>query len=268
MMSLTLKKMKKTNNKEVYNIMRLLLPIIGILLASPAFCQSVKLPDVVKVQPGRLASVKIEYDGDDVRWLVDPKLDVFREYTPDPKLIILRLQGFEKGTFPVVAIAAKAGKLSDFSVCQVIVGEPPAPPVPPGPLPPNPTPTPPGPVPPSPTPFPNDPIALRIQTAFKADGDPIEAKVKSSLTLSAFFAAMAAHVKDPSVKTVGDLLSDYKAAVPAVLKPTDILGVRKQISLEVIGVAGDDAEKAIDPALRDALIKLFEFLATILKLLN
>lgn len=245
--------------------MRLFLPMIGLFIPGVCFAQTVKLPEVVKVQPGRLASVKIEYDGDDVKWLVDPKLDVFREYTPDPKQIILRLQGFDKGTFPVVAVAAKAGKLSDFSVCQVIVGEPsppPPPPAPPGP------PVPPTPVPPTPPPFPNDPVALRIQAAFKADADPIESKVKSSLTLSAFFAAMAAHVKDPSVKTVGDLLSDYKAAVPAVLKPTDITGVRKQISIEVIGVAGDDAEKAIDPALRDALIKLFEFLATILKLLN
>lgn len=245
--------------------MRLFLPIAALFIPGVAFAQTVKLPDTVKVQPGRLAIVKIEYDGDDVKWLVDPKLDVFREYTPDPKLIILRLQGFEKGTFPVVAVAAKAGKLSDFSVCQVIVGEPsppPPPPAPPGP------PVPPTPVPPTPPPFPTDPLALRLKAAYAADPDPVEGKVRSSQTLSAFFSAMAAHVKDPSVKTVGDLLSDYKAAVPSVLKPTDITGVRKQISLEVIGVAGDDADKVIDPALRDALIKLFEFLATILKLLN
>ena len=242
--------------------MRHLLPIVALLFScSMGFSQTVKLPESVKVQPGRLATVKIEYDGDDVKWIVDSKLDIFREYTTDPKQIILRLQGFERGTFQVIAVSCKLGKLSDFAVCLVTVGEPtPVPPVPP----PGPTP----PVPPTPPPFPNDPVAIRIQTAFKADADPVEGKVKNCLTLSAFFSAMAAHVKDPTVKTVGDLLSDYKAAVPTVLKPTDITGVRKQISLEVIGVAGDDSEKVIDPALRDALIKLFEFLATVLKLLN
>lgn len=241
--------------------MRFLSAIAVLFSCSAGFSQTVKLPDTVKVLPGRLASVKIEYDGDDVKWIVDSKLDIFREYTPDPKQIILRLQGFERGTYQVIAVACKAGKLSDFAVCLVTVGEPtpPVPPTPPGPTPP---------VPPTPTPFPNDPVAIRIQTAFKADADPVEGKVKSCLTLSAFFSAMAGHVKDPSVKTVGDLLSDYKAAVPAVLKPTDITGVRKQISLEVIGVAGDDADKVIDPTLRDALIKLFEFLAAVLKLLN
>jgi hypothetical protein len=265
--------MKMMPNSRDKN-MRLILPVVCLLFSCTAgFSQSVKLPEAVKVQPGRLASVKIEYDGDDVKWIVDSKLDIFREFTTDPKQIILRLQGFDKGTYQVIAVACKAGKLSDFAVCLVTVGDPvppPTPPAPPGPTPPNPgpTPVPPGPVPPTPPPFPNDPVAIRIQTAFKADVEPLEGKVKSCLTLSAFFSAMASHVKDPSVKTVGDLLSDYKAAVPAVLKPTDITGVRKQISLEVIGVAGDDADKAIDPTLRDALIKLFEFLATVLKLLS
>lgn len=253
--------------------MRLLSAIVLLFSCSMGFSQTVKLPETVKVLPGRLASVKIEYDGDDVKWIVDSKLDIFREYTPDPKQIILRLQGFDRGTYQVIAVACKAGKLSDFAICLVTIGEP-LPPVPPTPTPPGPTPVPPGPAPvppgptPPPTPFPNDPVALRIQTAFKADADPVEGKVKNCLTLSAFFTAMAAHVKDPSVKTVGDLLSDYKAAVPSVLKPTDITGVRKQISLEVIGVAGDDADKVIDPTLRDALIKLFEFLALVLKLLS
>jgi hypothetical protein len=244
--------------------MRFLSAIAVLFSCSAGFSQTVKLPETVKVLPGRLASVKIEYDGDDVKWVVDKQLDIFREFTTDPKQILLRLQGFERGTYQVIAVACKAGKLSDFAVCLVTVGEP-TPPVPPTPpTPPGPTP----PVPPTPTPFPNDPVAIRIQTAFKADPDPVEGKIKSSLTLSAFFSAMSAHVKDPSVKTVGDLLSDYKAAVPAVLKPTDITGVRKQISLEVIGVAGDDAEKVIDPTLREALIKLFEFLAAVLKLLS
>lgn len=252
--------------------MRQILVITMMFFAVPVFGQTVKLPDTVKVQPGRLASVKIDYDGDDVKWYVDPKLDVFREYTPDPKQVILRLQGFEKGVYPVVAVSCKLGKLSDFSTCMVTVGDPapvPPNPVPPGPTPPNPNP--PGPTPPNPTPpspFPNDPVALRIQAAFKADADPIESKAKATQALSAFFTAMSAHVKDPSVKTVGDLLSDYKAAVPSVLKPTDITGTRKQISLEVIGVVGDDAEKVIDTNLRDALAKLFDFLANVLKLLN
>lgn len=115
------------------------------LLACSCLAQSVKLPPEVKVDKGRLAAVKIEWDGDDVKWIAPPELDVFREYDPDPKVVRLRLIGNKNGKFPLHALAAKGGKLSDPATCYIIVGDVPPDPGP-GPKPPDP------PVPPDPTP--------------------------------------------------------------------------------------------------------------------
>lgn len=240
----------------MYRPLLLLLTLCG----APAFAQSVKLPAEVRVQPGRLAPVRIEFDGDDVRWDTPPELDVFREYSPDPKDVRLRVQGWTKGAYRVVAVSCKGGKLSEFAACVVIVGDG-VPPVPPGPNPP--------PTPPTPTPVPpDDPAAQRLKEAFRKDVDAVADKLANCATLSAFFVAMSAHVKDPSVKTVGDLLADYRAAIPSVLKPTAIPAIRKQIGAEVAAVIGDDPEREISPDLRDKLVKLFELLALILKLLS
>lgn len=120
-----------------------LLLLAGI--AHPATGQTVKLPSEVKVAPGRLAAVAVDWDGDDVRWDVPPELDCFREYDPDPRKVKLRLIGYTPGRFRLLAVAAKGGKLSEFSTCAVVVeGTPPVPPTPPGPNPPVP-PTPPTP---------------------------------------------------------------------------------------------------------------------------
>jgi hypothetical protein len=63
---------------------------------------------------------------------------------------------------------------------------------------------------------------------------------------------------------VGDLLADYRAAIPTILGNGVVANLRKQIAVEVSGVVGDDPARAIDPALRDALVKLFELIALIL----
>ncbi len=105
-----------------------------VLLPLLAHAQSVKLPAEVKVQPGRLASVTIEYDGDDLKWTTPSELDVFREYDPDAKKIRLRLIGYAQGKYHVHAVACKGGKLSDFATCVIIIGDPaPTPPTPPNP---------------------------------------------------------------------------------------------------------------------------------------
>lgn len=107
-----------------------------LLVASVAHAQSVTLPESVKTVAGRLASIKIEYDGTDVRWHVPPTLDVFREYDPDPKVIRLRIIGYEDGQHTIIAVAAgKNGKLSPFAACVVEIGKP-KPPTPPEPGPP------------------------------------------------------------------------------------------------------------------------------------
>jgi hypothetical protein len=128
-----------------FKLIRLSLLVLP-LLVSNLYAQSVKLPDTVRVAPGRLAQVTIEWDGDDIKWDVPKELDAFREYDPDPKKVRLRVVGYTKGKFRLLAVVAKDKKLSDVGVCLVDTTE--GEPIPPDPGP-NP-PTPPTPVPPAP----------------------------------------------------------------------------------------------------------------------
>lgn len=251
--------------------------IAALLLASagPAVGQTVKLPAEVRAQPGRLAAVRIEYDGDALEWIPSPGLDVFREYSPDAKDVRLRMMG-DKGTHFLFAFARKGGTPCFPATCAVTFGDGPTPP-PPNPVPPAP-PGPPAPVPPVPPP--DDPAAVRLREAFRKDPEAVAEKMASCRALSDFFVAMASHTarkkldKDGKetgnfvVKTIADLLDDYRDASPSVLKPTAIPAVRRQIRDEVFAVAGDDPEREISPDLRDKLVKLFELLALILKLLS
>lgn len=262
---------------------KFLLPLAGLLslLAGQSVAQTVSMPESIKVEKGRLGSVRIQYDGEDVRWFVSPELDVFREYSVDARDVRLRVQGFKDGKYQVMAVTCKAGKLSDLYVCWVLLGDqaPPTPtPGPPDPKPPTPPdPKPPDPKPPAPNPLPADPVAGRLADAFKLDPAPVADKVKSCQGLSAFYLAMATHVRaneiSPtgvkySVNTVGELLGDYAEAGRGLFKPDEVKGVRKQLSVEVSGAVGTDSTRAIDPNLRETLAKLFELLALVLKLLS
>jgi hypothetical protein len=134
-----------------------------LLLAGSAAGQKVTLPAEVQTEAGRLAAVKVEYDGDDVRWVVPPELDAFREYDPDPKVIRLRVQGFKEGAHRIIAVTCKGGKLSDFAVCVVKVGKQPDPG--PGPKPPDPPVPPTPPDPPAPIPADGFRVLMVYETA-------------------------------------------------------------------------------------------------------
>lgn len=127
-----------------------------ILLALPAAAQ-VKGPQDITVQVGRLASVPLTVDGDESDYQVlGDQVDAFREYSPDPKQIRLRLIGYAPGTSYVVVSSQKAGKLQPmFTVKVTVVGAAPVPP----PVPP----TPPG-------PGPLDALASQFRAAFTASG--------------------------------------------------------------------------------------------------
>jgi hypothetical protein len=124
-----------------------------LLFQSVARAQSVTMPAQVTVPAGRLASVQISYDGDDLKFDVPSSLDSFREYDPDPKKVRLKIIGYPAADNKpyqarIIAVTAKAGKLSDFAVCILTVGDTPTP---------TPGPTPgPGPEPkPDPAPLPD-----------------------------------------------------------------------------------------------------------------
>ena len=117
------------------------------LLSAAAVCcgQEVKMPQTVQVAVGRLAAIPMTYDGSDFKYAVSPELDAFREYTTDPKEVRLRVLAYKPGMYTVTAVTCKDDKLSELTVCLVVVGsvvpEPtePVPPVnPPQPAPPAP----------------------------------------------------------------------------------------------------------------------------------
>ena len=75
---------------------------------------------------------------------------------------------------------------------------------------------------------------------------------------------MAKHVETGQVDTVGDLLADYRAAIPAVLPADAILGTRRACGAEVATLAGEDPDKKIDAALKAQFVGLFTRLAAVL----
>lgn len=113
--------------------------LLSIACSSLCFAQTVTMPATVTVPPGRaLATVTIEYDGDDIAYEVPEELDVFTEATKKPNTIILKLIGYEAGKYTVRAVSVKDKKLSPFAKCVITFGgitppKPPEPPVPPKP---------------------------------------------------------------------------------------------------------------------------------------
>lgn len=116
---------------------------VCLALCGSLTAQSVTLPKEVKGEARRLLAVAIDYDGDDIRWTISDKVDVFREYDPDAKKIRLRILAPTDGEYELKAIACKDKKLCEFVTCKIIIGKGPDPgPGPNPPDPPGPTPEP------------------------------------------------------------------------------------------------------------------------------
>jgi hypothetical protein len=129
--------------------------VFGLLLLAPAAAAQVKGPADVTVAVGRLAAVPLTVEGDESDYKVlGTDVDAFREYSPDPKQLRLRLIGYAPGTAYVVVACVKGGKLQPLhTVTVTVTGVGPQPP--PGPTP-GPGPAP-GPTPP-PEPRPENPF--------------------------------------------------------------------------------------------------------------
>ena len=106
-------------------------------------------------------------------------------------------------------------------------------------------------------PEPVDPLTRKLREALQADSAEPAKKREYVAALSGFYSAMAKHVSTDQVATVGDLLSDYRKAIPAVLPESAIPAVRKICGEEVATIAGDDPERKIDPSLKSKLVDLF-----------
>ncbi len=185
----------------------------------------VDLPKEVKAKSGRMIRLVVKTNGKVVKW-ANPSDDCDLIEFPDGKTAIF--SAAIPGRYRVIAYTALGDIPSEPAVCTIIVGEVPTPPVPPGPNPP----TPPGPV---------DPLTAKLQKAFDADASELAKKHEWRKSLVGFFAAMADHAAKPDVKTLGDLLADYRAAIPTVLPDGAVTELRKVCGLEVAAIIGEDS---------------------------
>ena len=115
-------------------------------------------------------------------------------------------------------------------------------------------------------PEPADPLARKIREALQADPGDSAKKREHANTLAGFYAAMARHVATRQVATIGELLSDYRSAIPALLPEDAIPATRKVCGEEVARITGADPAKPIDADLQSKLVDLFKRLANLLDL--
>ena len=197
-----------------------------LLLSLPLQAQTVKLPERVTAGVGRLAAIKVEYDGDDVRWTVPPALDAFREYDPDPKVVRLRVIGYMAGAYELKAITCKDKKLSDFAVCVVVIGDGPTPPVPPIP-----------PVPPVPPP---DALTLKIVEAMRFETDGNKDDLRQ--IMAKFYRASAVLADDLAITTWGALFA-------AMGRSAEVYGIKGKLpKVQAVLGAFLSTELPTDPA--------------------
>jgi len=187
-------------------------------------------------------TVRAETEGKTVRWFaMTPGLSVFpSELLRDTKATVV-VAGVP-GRYTLLAYTAKGDEPSELARCEIIIeGPAPPPPDPPGPKPPDPT----------------DPLAKKIRDALASDPGTAAQKREWAAALGGFYAAMAKHVATDQAATVGDLLSDYRNAIPAVLPADAIPATRRVAGQEVAAIAGEDPERKIDQVLKGKLVDLF-----------
>jgi hypothetical protein len=207
----------------------------------------------VKATVGDWIVLRADTDGRVVRWKVmdrglciaPPELAL-----RDPKVTLATAR--RPGKYRVACVTAKGDVPSDIIEFTVTVeADGPTPPTPPTPNPPTP-------------PEPGDPLVKAVRDAFNADPGDSAKKREYANTLAGFYAAMAKHVGTDQVATVGDLLSDYRAAIPALLPDGALPATRQACGQVVAALAGADADKVIDAALKSKLVDLFTRLSAAL----
>lgn len=201
----------------------------------------------VRAVVGDWIILRAETDGRIVRW---KSLDRGLRIAPpefalrDPKATLATAA--RPGKYRVICVTAKGDIPSE--IVEFVVTVEPDGPDPPEPKPPEPT----------------DPLTRKLREAFQTDpGEPAKKREHAAI-LAGFYSAMAKHVSTNQVANVGDLLSDYRNAIPVVLPEGVIPAVRKVCGEEVAALAGDDPERKIDSTLKSKLVDLFTRLASAL----
>lgn len=207
----------------------------------------------VRCSAGEFAFVKAVTEGKVIRWrAVDPGLSVIpAELLRDTKTAVVF--ALRPGRYRLHAVTAAGDVPSEIVETLIVVGDGPAPP--PGPDPP----VPPPPVPP-PTP-PDDPLTAELRRAYRSDLSADPKAAEHARTLSGFYSAMAVHVESGKAATVGDLLSDYREAIPEVLPAGAVPSLRKVCGGETAEALGLEPDKRLDADLKAKAAGKFKALA-------
>lgn len=119
-----------------------------------------------------------------------------------------------------------------------------------------------GPPPPDFPPMPDSPLKKKLRVAFDADAAAADAKRDQAKDLAALYKQAAILSKSDDVPTSGELIRRVREASATLLKPDELIGVRKAVAEELGVIFTADAE--LTPEQRKAAAALFTDLATIL----
>jgi hypothetical protein len=221
-----------------------LVPFVLPLQAATDDPPALKVADV-KAAVGDWILLRAETDGKVVRWkAIDRGLRIAPPELAlrDPRTTLATAG--KPGKYRVVCVTAKGDVPSEIIEFVVTVeADGPDPPMPPEPA---------------------DQLSKSLREAFNADPGEAAEKREHVIALAGFYAAMAKHVATDQVSTVGDLLSDYRAAIPALLPEAALPAVRQACGKEVATLAGEDPDRKIDPTLKSKLVDLFTRLSAAL----
>lgn len=191
---------------------------------------NVDIPAAINTSPGRLIRIEAKTEGKIIRWFTSSEE---ADLIPFPDGRVAIFSSLQQGKHRVFAYTASGDIPSFPAVCVITVQgagpTPPNPPVPPDP--PKP------PVPPPPT----DELVQKLQAAFDRDAATPSDKAAWIKTLKSFYEVMAEYANKKELKTLGELLADYRKAIPQLLPDTAILDVRRLCGVEVGAVVGQDS---------------------------
>lgn len=220
---------------------------------------TLKVPSQVSGEAGQPIAITGETNGTFVRFLCPDDAHAVKA-AGDKGCVFTTAKA---GRYRVYAWTCLADWPTNAQLVWVVVRNPdtePDPPPQPPPVPPIPPPEPPPPEPKPPAP-PADPWVVELQKAFDQDAGQATDKAKWKAALGGFYAAMHEHVAKAEIKTVADLLSDYRAAQPALLPDGVLMAVRRLCGAKVAGVAPTDPDSPLDKPLRDKFAAVFSRLA-------
>lgn len=205
------------------------------------------VPESINVPAGRLGSIAIDTGGKGVSYAFVGDVDGFREYSPDSKLVILRVIGYSDGTAWLL-VALSGDTAPSIYVCKVVIGAGPVPP------------------PPPPPPAPSDPLYPVLQGLYAADSGATKAQdVKK---LAALYQVGVTACDDPSLKSLGNLNAKMRDASAKILPDSAALkGVRTRVAQELAAL-GTSPVAPLTAELRAKAKGLFIRLAAIMNSLG